>query len=70
MLTHQEDNDMITTVSRATSEPKVIDTDSNVKWFKIFEHDSYDNVDVFFNNLDELKAFSESLAKQVGELNG
>ena len=61
---------MNATVSRASSEPKVIDTDSNVKWFQIFEIRSGDSVDVFFDNLDALKAFSESLAKQVGELDG
>ena len=61
---------MNATVSRATSEPRVIDTTSEVKWFQIFEIRSGDSVDVFFNNLDELKAFSESLAKQVGELDG
>ena len=27
-------------------------------------------VTLFFNSVSELKAFSESLAKQVGELNG
>ena len=61
---------MNATVSRATSEPRVIDTTSEVKWFQIFEIRSGDSVDVFFSNLDELKAFSESLAKQVGELDG
>ena len=62
---------MNATVSRASSEPKVIeDNCSTMRWFQIFEKDSLDSVDVFFNNWDELKAFSESLAKQVGELDG
>ena len=61
---------MNATVSRASSEPKVINTTSDVKWFQIFEIRSGDSVDVFFNSVSELKAFSESLAKQVGELDG
>ena len=57
---------MNTIISRTTPEPNVIA--GEMPWFQIFEKDSYDTADVFFKSMDDLKAFSDSLSKQVDNL--
>ena len=53
------------TVFNTESEPKVEDRDQT-RWLTLRGDDA--RIDLFFNSVSELKAFSDSLAKQVGEL--
>ena len=56
---------MNVTVFNTESEPKVEDRDQT-QWLTLRGDDA--RLDLFFNSVSELKAFSESLAKQVGGL--
>ena len=58
---------MNVTVFNTESEPKV-EAGDRTRWLTLRGDDA--RLDLFFNSVSELKAFSESLAKQVGELDG
>jgi len=52
---------------RSSGNVEVVDS-TRSPWLQFYVKDSYSTVSVFFDDIDKLKALSESLAKQIADL--